>query len=211
MKKIIISCFIFFAGMCLSIKTSAQADELAQLALDIEKLAQFKQILSDLKKGYEILFGGYNTIKNISKGNFELHKLFLDGLLEVNPAIKNYKRVAEIISYQLLIVKEYKTAFNRYRQVGWFNPDEIDYIGKVYGDLFDLSVKNLDDLFTVITSSKLRMSDDERLAAIDKIYADMQDKLSFLRSFNSNNSVLSVQRSREKDEIKNMQQYYYLK
>ncbi len=74
MKKIILVCSICFAGMCLSLKVSAQADELAELALDIEKLAQFKQILSDLKKGYEILFGGYNTIKNISKGNFELHK-----------------------------------------------------------------------------------------------------------------------------------------
>ena len=211
MKKIIVVCSIFFAAMSSSFRASAQADELAQLALDIEKLSQFKQILSDLKKGYQILFGGYNTIKNISKGNFDLHKLFLEGLLEVNPAVKNYKRVADIISYQLRIVKEYKNAFNRFKQGGWFNTDEIDYIGKVYGNLFNLSVKNLDDLFTVITSSKLRMSDDERLAAIDKIYADMQDKFSFLRSFNNSNSVLSLQRLKESNEIKKLQQYYNLK
>src|SRR4029078_2447063 len=112
------------------------------------------------------------------------------------PVVKNYKRVADIISYQIQIVKEYKVAFNRAKEGGWFNPDEIDYIGKVYGNLFNLSLKNLDDLFTVITSSKLRMSDDERLAAIDKIYLDMQDKLSFLRSFNNNNSILALQRSK---------------
>jgi len=211
MKKIILVCSICFGGMCLTLKANAQADELAQLALDIEKLAQFKQILSDLKKGYEILFGGYNTIKNISKGNFELHKLFLDGLLEVNPAVKNYKRVADIINYQIEIVKEYKTAYNRFKQQGSFNPEEIDYMGKVYGNLFNLSLKNLDDLFTVITSSKLRMSDDERIAAIDKIFADMQDKLSFLRSFNNSNSVLSLQRSRETNELKNVKQYFQLK
>ena len=51
-----------------------QAQELEELALDIEKLAQFKQILSDMKKGYTILSGGYNTIKNLSQGNFNLHK-----------------------------------------------------------------------------------------------------------------------------------------
>ena len=198
---------------CFSIpfRSTAQVDELAQLALNIEKLAQFKQILSDLKKGYEILNGGYNTIKNISQGNFELHKLFLDGLLEVNPAVKNYKRVADIINYQIQIVKEYKIAFNRVKNGGWFNPDEIDYIGKVYGNLFNLSLKNLDDLFTVITSSKLRMSDDERLAAIDKIYMDMQDKLSFLRSFNNNNSILALKRAKESNEVKNLKQYYPLK
>ena len=211
LKRIAVGFSIFFAVMSSSLQTKAQVDELAQLALNIEKLAQFKQILSDLKKGYEILDGGYNTIRNISKGNFELHKVFLDGLLEVNPIIKNYKRVGDIVSYQLQIVKEYKAAFKRVKEGGWFNPGEIDYIGKVYGNLFDLSLKNLDDLFTVITSSKLRMSDDERLAAIDKIYLDMQDKLFFLRAFNNNNSILSFERSREANEVKGLKQYYQLK
>jgi hypothetical protein len=44
---------------CTTTPVKAQATELAQLALNIEKLAQFKQILADLKKGYEILSGGY--------------------------------------------------------------------------------------------------------------------------------------------------------
>lgn len=140
-------------------KATAQVNELAQLALNIEKLAQFRQILSDMKKGYEILTGGYNTIKNISKGNFELHKVFLDGLMEVSPAIRNYKRVADIIDYQVKLVREYKGAYGRFKETELLNSDEIEYIGKVYGNLFDLSVKNLDDLFTVITSNKLRMSD----------------------------------------------------
>lgn len=84
-------------------------------------------------------------------------------------------------------------------------------MGRVYSNLFNLSLKNLDDLLVIITSSKLRMSDDERLAAIDKIYADMQDKLLFLRSFNSNTSVLSLQRERESRDINRVQQYYDLK
>ena len=210
MKSICI-CILCLGCLCVSIKANAQADELAELALDIEKLAQFKQILSDLKIGYEILFGGYNTIKDLSKGNFELHKLFLDGLLEVNPAVKNYKRVADIVNYQMQIVKEYKSAYNRFKQQGWFSPGEIEYMGKVYDNIFNLSVKNLDDLFTVITASKLRMSDDERIAAIDKIFTDLEDKLGFLRSFNNSNSVLALQRSREADELKNTRQYFRLK
>ncbi|HUN01276.1 MAG TPA: TerB family tellurite resistance protein, partial [Niabella sp.] len=163
--------------LCLySVQTKAQVQELAQLALNIEKLAQFKQILSDLKKGYEILSGGYNTIKNIAEGNFNLHKTFLDNLLEVSPAVRNYKRVADIMNYQLLLVKEYKTAYQNFKSTEMFNPDEIDYMGRVYSRLFDASLKNLDDLLTVITASKLRMNDEERLSAIDQIFADMEDK-----------------------------------
>lgn len=194
-----------------SVPAKAQVQELAQLALDIEKLAQFKQILSDLKKGYEILSGGYNTIKNISEGNFNLHKVFLDGLLEVSPAVKNYKRVVDIVNYQVLLVKEYKAAYQNFKSAGMFNPDEIDYMGRVYSRLFDASLKNLDDLLTVITASKLRMNDEERLSAIDKIFFDMEDKLTFLRYFNNSTSVLSLQRTREQKEVDNMKGYQGIK
>lgn len=211
MKKILFISAVALSAALVSVPAQAQVTELAQLALNIEKLAQFRQILADLKKGYEILTGGYNTIKNISEGNFKLHKGFLDGLMEVNPAVKNYKRVGDIISYQVKLVKEYKSAHNRFKNSGWFNPGELGYINKVYGNLFDLSVKNLDDLFTVITSSKLRMSDDERLEAIDKIYLDMQDKLTFLRSFNNNTSVLSLQKAKEHYETAKLQQLYDVK
>lgn len=198
--------------LCLySGQAKAQVQELAQLALNIEKLAQFKRILSDLKKGYEILSGGYNTIKNIAEGNFNLHKTFLDGLLEVNPAVKNYKRIADIVNYQLLLVKEYKAAYQNFKSSGMFNPDEINYMGKVYSRLINASLKNLDDLLTIITASKLRMNDEERLSAIDKIFADMEDKLTFLRYFNNSASVLSLQRAREQKEIENMKRYEGIK
>ncbi|NLR67321.1 TerB family tellurite resistance protein [Chitinophaga varians] len=186
------------------IRSNAQAKELAQLALNIEKLAQFRQILSDLKKGYEILSGGYNTIKNISQGNFQLHKVFLDGLMEVNPAIKKYSRVADIVEYQIALVKEYKKAFQYAKSSGSFTIAEIEYMGRVYGRLFDASLQNLDDLFTVITASNLRMSDEERLDAIDKIHSEMLDKLTFLRHFNSSNTVMAVQRMKELKEVERM-------
>ena len=164
-----------FLGILPAFRASAQADEIAQLILNIEKLAQFKQILSDMKKGYEILSGGYNTIKNISEGNFSLHKAFLDGLMEVSPAVRNYRRVADITNYQIILVKEYRKAYDRFRQDNNFNADELAYLGRVYDNLFKESLRNLDELLTVITAGKARMSDDERLQAIDRIIADLQD------------------------------------
>jgi hypothetical protein len=200
----IMACGIFMVFAAAPLRSNAQAKELAQLALNIEKLAQFKQILSDLKKGYEILSGGYNTIKNISQGNFQLHKVFLDGLMEVNPAIKRYSRVTDIVDYQISLVKEYKKAFQYAKSSGSFTIKEIDYMGRVYGRLFDASLQNLDDLFTVITASNLRMTDEERLNAIDKIHSEMLDKLTFLRHFNSSNSVMALQRMKEQKEVDRM-------
>ncbi len=192
----------------MSTKSFAQSDEAQQLLLNVEKLAQLKQILSDLKKGYQIVSTGYNTIKNISHGNFNLHKAFLDGLMEVSPTVRNYKKVADIINYQILIVKEYKNAFSRFRQDDNFSPEEISYIGKVYYNLFNQSLKNLDVLATVITANKFRMSDDERLKAIDDVFSSMLDKLTFLRHFNNNTTILAIQRAREKKDANTVQKIY---
>ena len=208
MKKLILILGIVLFSLPMANKALAQKDEIAQLLLNVEKLAQFKQILSDMKKGYQILNGGYNTIKDLSEGNFSLHKTFLDALMEVSPTVKNYKRVADIINYQIILVKEYKSAFNRFKQDNNFNQQELAYLGRVYENLFKQSLNNLDDLVTIITANKLRMSDDERLEAIDKIFADMQDKLLFLRYFNNNTTVLAVQRAKERNDANTMRLVY---
>jgi hypothetical protein len=189
-------------------KLSAQSEEVQQLLLNVEKLAQFKQILSDMKKGYQVISTGYSTIKDLSQGNFNLHKTFLDGLMVVSSSVKKYKRIADIINNQVMIVKEYKNAFNRFKRDGNFNPDEIAYLGKVYGNLFKQSLNDLDELTIIITDSKLRMSDDERLEAIDRIFGNMQDKLLFLRHFNNNTTILAVQRAREKADAVTMKEIY---
>ncbi len=206
MKKIIIL-LIFFIALTTT-KVSAQSEEAQQLLLNVEKLSQLKQILNDMKKGFQIISGGYNTVKNLSQGNFSLHKTFLDGLLQVSPVVKNYKKVTDIINTQLMLVREYKMAYNRFKQDNNFNLQELDYLGKVYSNLFKQSLNNLDDLAIVITANKLRMSDDERLQAIDNIYNDMQDKLMFLQHFNNNTTILAVQRAKDKNDVSTIRNIY---
>lgn len=208
MKRLGMILGIIFCASIPVYKVSAQAAEIQQLLLNVEKLSQFRQILSDMKKGYQILEGGYNTIKNISEGNFNLHKAFLDGLMQVSPTVRNYRRVADIIDYQIALVKEYRDAYDRFKRDDNFNPQELDYLGHVYNNLLKESLRNLDELATIITAGKARMSDDERLQAIDRIYADMEDKLMFLRHFNNNTTVLAVQRAKERNDVQALRKIY---
>ncbi|TRW22013.1 TerB family tellurite resistance protein [Flavobacterium zepuense] len=200
MKKTLLIVLFALFGIAPVQRASAQSQEVQQLLLNIEKLTQFKAILSDMKKGYQILSGGYNTIKDISQGNFSLHKTFLDGLMQVSPTVRNYRKVAEIIDYQVTLVREYRSAYDRFRQGDTFNSQEIGYIAGVYDNLFKESLRNLDELLLVVTAGQARMSDDERLAAIDRIHFEMQDKLLFLRSFNNNTSVLALGRAKEHND-----------
>jgi len=210
MKKLFLLVFLLTASAKIQL-ASAQTAELEQLVLDIEKLAQLKKILNDMKTGFDIVSKGYGTIKNLSEGNYNLHEAFLNGLLVVNPKLRKYRRVADISRYQAELLKEYKSAFREFKSSGTFTPEEISYLGSVYTNLFNRSLQNLDELTLVLTDSKLRMSDDERLTAIDRIYKEMQDKLSFLRSFDQQTRLLEQQRARLQQGATEMKQLYNLK
>lgn len=187
-----------------SFPSYGQSTETQQLLLNVEKLSQLKNILSDMKKGYLLISSGYKAVKDIAEGNFSLHEVFLDGMMLVSPEIKRYHKVADIITYQGRIVSEYKRAFKRFSASGNFSEADIAYLAGVYKQLFELSMDNLDELLTVITSSNLRMSDQERLAAIDRIFADTEEKLMFLRAFNDQAAMLDLQRSRERADVKGL-------
>lgn len=196
------------ASFGFAVTADAQSQETQQLLLNVEKLSQLKNILSDMKKGYEVVSKGYSSVKNIAEGNFSLHEVFLDGLMLVSPEVKKYRRVADIISYQKNIVSEYKSAFARFSSADVFSPEEIGYMGRVYKQLFDLSMDNLDELAMVITAAKLRMSDDERLRAIDRIFENVQDKLVFLRDFNSKAMSLALAKEKQKAGLKQVERLY---
>jgi len=194
-----------------SVKAQSIAQDIEQLTLDYQKLAQMKSILSEMYKGYQVVSTGYTDVKNVTQGNFNLHQAFLNGLLAVSPAVRNYKRITDIINNQAEIIKEYKEAYAIFKQDPNFNFDELNYISGVYNNLIDESVKNLDALTMVITAGKLRMSDDERLKAIDKIADDTGEKLSFLRSFNNDTQMQALQRAKERNDLQTVQQLYGVK
>lgn len=178
----------------------SQTYEATQLILNYEKLTQLKKILENMYEGYAILNNGYSSVKNITEGNFKLHEAFLNELLRVSPEVRNYYRVAEIIQYQLRILNEYKSAYNQLKSEGAFSLDELAYLGEVYTGLFKASLRNLDEMVLILTAGELRMSDFERLEAIDRLHGEMSGLLVFLREVNSKLTTLGNQRNRIKSE-----------
>jgi hypothetical protein len=197
MKKLLLIVLIYTS----SYSASAQSQEAQQLLLNWEKLAQLKAILQNMYDGYEVVSKGYNTIKDISQGNFSLHQVFLNGLLEVSPLCGIISELQTLSPSSEASCRNTKKLLIISRSSSSFTSEEINYMGKVYTNLFQQSLKSLNELIMVITAGTLRMSDDERLKAIDKIFTDMQDKLTFLRSFNSSTKMLAVQRDKEQSQI----------
>jgi hypothetical protein len=204
MKKILLIIVLIF-GLS---QAKAQSTDMVQLILDIEKLTQLKGILTDMKTGYNIIDGGYNQVKSIAQGNFNLHQNFLNGLLQVNPEVAKYGRVADIVLEQGYIVTEYTRTFNQVKASGKFSADEVAYLGNVYTTLLQQSLGNISQLADILMAGKLRMSDDERLKAIDGIYYDTDDKLAFLRHFDQQTEVLAIQREKAMNDLSTIQKLY---
>ena len=207
MKKWLIGSFLVNA-LLFTGRAAGQAQEVQQLLLNVEKLSQLKSILEDLKKGYEIVSQGYATIKNLSEGNFNLHAVFLDRLLEVSPAVRNYRRITDIVRAQVNLVREYKAAYRWFASSSYFSPAELRYIKSVFENLLARSVKNIETLTLVITAGSLRMSDDERLTAIDTIWKEASDQLTFLRRFNRDTKLLALQRAKAAADIRSQKKSF---
>lgn len=202
-KKIAVCLFLL-----IGFKANAQTQDLQQLILDIEKLTQLKSILSDMKTGYQIYNQGYGMISSISKGNLDLHSVYLNGLMAVSPAVRNYSKVADILLQQAALVKAYKSAYGNFRSSGSFSVSELSYMSNVYTNLVNKSLQDLDELSNVLMAGKLRMSDADRIKAIDRIEGSSSDKLSFIRKFNNQGVALSLQRSKDANETNTLKQLY---
>lgn len=212
MKKYLFACSLALLSLTtIPILTHAQKQEIAQLLLNVEKLNQLRQILQQLYDGYKIISEGYNKVKDITSGNYKAHQVFLDGLYLVSPSVKKYHRVADILRYQAAIVKEYKDAFENFSSLDVFTSGQLEYMSDVYQRLFDDSMKNMDELMMIITSGQLRMSDDERLEGIDRVFKDVEKKLLFLRSFNNRQAMIAIENLRDKTENETLKKLHGLK
>lgn len=199
----IVNRILILMSLSVIVRTAAfpQSHEAAQLALNYEKLKQLEEILDNMYKGYRTLREGYGRIKNVAEGNHNLHQAFLDGLFQVSPGVAKYRRISEIIKYQQMLMQEHRRSSNRFKQDPNLTAEELKYIGNVYAYLINQSLRNLEELFMVITANKLRMNDDERIKAIDRIYSDLENKLSFLRYFHNSTQMLVLQREKEQKDV----------
>lgn len=178
----------------------SQTHDATQLILNYEKLMQMKEILEHMYKGYVVLEKGYSRIKGIAEGNFKLHEAFLNELLKVSPEVRKYYRVAEIVQYQQRILREYKSTYTKIKDGDSFSAAELAFLVEMYEGLFKASLRNLEELVLILTAGELRMSDFERLEAIDRLHGEMSGLLVSLRQMNNEINTLGNQRNRMRND-----------
>ena len=171
---------------------------------EITQIAKLEILLKELQQGYSIVQKGLTTIAQIKKGDLDLHSLFFSSLSTVNPAIKNWGKVGDIIAMQVQIILGCTTTASQIVSSGYFNSSDLTYVQAVYSNLKDLTVKDIDELTGIITDGQWQMSDDQRISRIDQLFGRVSSKYTFLRSF-ADRILNQIQlRTQEKGSLQNL-------
>lgn len=215
MKRINIK-MICFAAMLLVCTATARAQGLGnwfnqkktQTKYLVQQIVALQVYLSYLKKGYDVTRDGLNLIGDIKNGEFDLHKDYFNSLKTVNPKIMKYPKITGILSMQMIMLQQYHEVMKQIKASGQFTGAEIIYIKKVYDNVENEAVKDLDELQLVTANGEMEMTDGERIRQIDNIYKQVQDKFSFLRSFSQLVRQLAAARKQGKADAKVLMQLY---
>lgn len=174
----------------------------------IQQIEALHVYLDYLKKGYQIVHNGLNTVGNIKNGNFNLDRDFFSSLKNVNPSIRNMAKVADIIAFQIYISRELGRVYSFCASNKHFTPEELRYIAKVHTNMLLLTDASVSELRTIIESGKTQMTDDERIHRINKIYDEMNRQCAFVRAFGSDTQIIAMERAKEERETELLRSNY---
>ncbi|MBO9573980.1 MAG: hypothetical protein J7497_17465, partial [Chitinophagaceae bacterium] len=173
-----------------------------QIEYLVNQIAALQVYTNTIEKGYSISHEGLTIIGNIKKGDFSLHSDYFSSLNRVNPTIKSYWKIADIIQTEVNIIKSYNWQNKLLRNSGLFTSDEVKYCSSVFTNLLGGCNDIIDQLMAIITDGQLQMKDDERIERIDDLHVKIKDKERFIQSFGSEISMLTVQRVTDQNDVK---------
>lgn len=176
----------------------------------MQQIVALQAHIGSIKKGYDIAKKGLHAVSDLKNGELNLHADYFNSLKTVNPQIRQYARIGEIIATQGKIMKDYNALFQKIIMGSTYQDKELDYIEQVFAKMLDDCELILGELVTVISNGQLELKDDERLERIDLLYNAMKDNAAFSRSFiqdilgmeqNRNNTTLNIQLSRKRSGL----------
>lgn len=139
-----------------------------------------------------------------------MYQKFYDELWQVRSTLATYHRISTIINRQKQIVQQYSFTWHIIQQDKHFTQSEIDYMFRVYTGMINESVDNLEQILLVINSFKTQMSDARRLAIINQAGDCIDANYYDLIEFNNQNIALSLNRSKDDNEVRAVKKLYGL-
>ena len=208
MKKIVLMMMLIFNYAYGQTYDEWFRQQKTQIKYLTEQIAALQVYAGYVEKGYKIAKDGLDAIHAIKQGDFSLHNNYFSSLKNVNPHVKAYAKIADIVALQISIVQHCKRQRNFMKQSHQFSDNELVYAGKIFDNVLNGCTGIIDELTILITNGLLQMKDDERIRRIDKLYDSMKERSAFVQHFGNNNNVLAIQRMKDQNDVQVAKELY---
>jgi len=202
--RVIILCLVFaMVGFKARAQTWAEwfDQKRTQLKYLGQQIAANKVYLDFLEKGYSIAKDGLQTIEEFKSGEFNLHLDYFNSLQRLNPKIRNWTKIASVVSVEAGIIKMAAGQWKQGMDLKQFTPQELGYFQAVFEKILKSTLNAAEDLLTILNTDEIEMGDADRLKRIDQLYEEAKDIQGFTHSFSQQIALLSLQRQFEKVEL----------
>ncbi|WP_461791656.1 hypothetical protein [Pedobacter sp.] len=170
----------------------------------LEQIAALKVYTGYVKKGYGIARDGLGLVRDITDGEFKLHELFISGLKKVSPVIGGDVRLAEIMVLELSVLRSFKGLL----EMEGLSVDHLDYLLEVKSAVVSNGLADLEELLLVVTSGRVEMTDDQRIARLNGIYERTLERHGFAQRFSGQVVGLLKQMEMEGKSLKALGGFY---
>jgi len=168
----------------------------------LEQIAALQVFTGYLKKGYEIVGSGLETVRSLSSAELSMRSGYLTALKLASPLIIANPKAREILAMQLSISKIFKSMELLALPVAW-----QDYVSSVKRRIYDECDADREQLSLALASG-VEMTDDQRISRVENLYESTSDKLAFSQSFHAQLQLLLAQRNQDNKSLENLIRIY---
>jgi conjugation system TraG family ATPase len=138
----------------------------------------------------------------------DLYSEYYSELWQVKTALSTYSKVSSMIEKQTALVRECEEASSNVQKDPHFNAAEVAHILSVYSGILNASVRNIGQLKLVIQSFVTQMDDAGRLRIINQTAAGIDRNYSDLQQFTQQNTLLSLERAKDEQDLLTIKSLY---
>jgi hypothetical protein len=157
-----------------------------------------------MKAKYQILAQGYQQIQQINQESFEIHSLFLDRLVKVNPQVRQYYKIAEVLGMQVRLFEGMKQEFRGLNLNEMIAGEELQYLEKAFSGFRKNSWNNLEEMALILSDNQLQLTDSERIKGIDRIHLNMNRLLEDFNSLSLTMDQIGKNRKYQQGDLKSL-------
>jgi conjugation system TraG family ATPase len=180
--------------------------------LEVQRLQTQTIALQDAEKALENSMAGdlLGDITDWVQQQEQLYGAYYQELWQVKSALSTYSKTMTLIDRQAQLLQEEQQDWAAVQRDPHFTVAELNHIVSVYNGILTQSIRNVQQIKLVIQSFVTQMDDAGRLTIIDETSRNMDVNFQDLREFTQENSLLSLQRAKDENDVLAIKALYNL-